>query len=46
LESRIVREVRGVAQYDVNGRRVSEIAAALRELCASGNPDGGRAIPA
>lgn len=46
VESRIVREVQGVAQYDVNGRRVSEIAAALRELCASGNPDGGRAIPA
>lgn len=46
LESRIVREVQGVATYDVGGRRVTEIADALRELCETGNPDGGRVIPA
>jgi len=46
LESRIVREVQGVATYDVGGRRVNEIARALRELCVAGDPDGGRAVPA
>ena len=46
VESRIVREVMGVAQYDVQGRRVNEIADALRELCVTGDPDGGRAVPA
>lgn len=46
LESRIVREVKGIARYDVHGRRVTEIAAALRELCLTGDPDGGRAVPA
>lgn len=45
LESRIVREVQGVASYDPQGRRVNEIAAALRELCATGDPDGGRTVP-
>lgn len=46
LESRIVREVQGVASYDPAGRRVTEIADALRELCMTGDPDGGRAVPA
>ncbi len=46
LESRVVREVNGVAHYDPAGRRVNEIADALREMCASGDPDGGRAVPA
>ena len=46
VESRIVREVQGIAGYDVSGRRVTEIAGALRELCATGDPDGGRFIPA
>lgn len=45
LESRIVREVKGVAQYDPRGRRVNEIADALRDLCVTGDPDGGRAVP-
>ena len=46
LESRIVREVKGIAQYDVHGRRITEIADGLRELCMTGDPDGGRAVPA
>jgi branched-subunit amino acid aminotransferase/4-amino-4-deoxychorismate lyase len=46
VESRIVREVQGIAGYDVGGRRITEIAAALRELCATGDPDGGRFVPA
>lgn len=46
VESRIVREVQGIAGYDVSGRRVTEIAGALRELCATVDPDGGRFIPA
>lgn len=45
VESRIVREVQGVATYDPAARRVNEIADALRELCATGDPDGGRAVP-
>lgn len=45
VESRIVREVQGVAVYDVGGRRINEISEALRDLCATGDPDGGRAIP-
>ncbi|MFM8828339.1 MAG: hypothetical protein ACKOGE_03520, partial [Actinomycetota bacterium] len=46
LESRIVREVQGVAAYDVGGRRINEIADALSDLCATGDPEGGRAVPA
>lgn len=46
LESRVVREVQGVATYDVGGRRINEIADALSELCATGDPEGGRAVPA
>lgn len=46
LESRIVREVKGIAQYDVQGRRITEIADGLRDLCMTGDPDGGRAVPA
>jgi branched-subunit amino acid aminotransferase/4-amino-4-deoxychorismate lyase len=46
LESRIVNAVQGVATYDVGGRRVNEIADALAELCATGDPEGGRAVPA
>ena len=46
LESRVVREVKGIAQYDPQGRRITEIAGALRELCMTGDPDGGRAVPA
>ena len=46
VETRIVREVQGVATYDVAGRRVNEIAAALRELCADGDPNGARIVPA
>ena len=45
LESRIVREVQGVATYDVAGRRINEIADALREMCVTGDPDGGRTVP-
>jgi len=46
VESRIVRAVQGIAEYDVAGRRITTIAAALRELCATGDPDGGRFVPA
>ncbi len=46
LESRIVKAVQGVATYDVGGRRVNEIADALAEVCATGDPEGGRAVPA
>jgi branched-subunit amino acid aminotransferase/4-amino-4-deoxychorismate lyase len=46
VESRVVREVQGVARYDVGGRRVNEIATALRELCAAADPLAARAIPA
>jgi branched-subunit amino acid aminotransferase/4-amino-4-deoxychorismate lyase len=45
LESRIVREVQGVATYDMGGRRVNEIADALTEMCVTGDPDGGRTVP-
>lgn len=46
LESRIVREVQGVATYDVGSRRINEIADALSDLCATGDPEGGRVVPA
>ena len=46
LESRIVREVQGVATYDVAGRRVNEIADALSDLCRTADPEAGRAVPA
>lgn len=46
LESRIVRDVQGVATYDVGGRRINEIADALSDLCAAGDPEGGRVVPA
>jgi len=36
-ESRRVREVQGVATYDVMGARVVEIADALHEACVSGD---------
>ncbi len=45
VESRIVREVTGVASYDVLGRRVTEIAAALAEACAAAGPDAVREVP-
>ncbi len=45
LESRIVREVQGIGRYDVAARRVNEIAHALREVCTTGDPDGGRTVP-
>ncbi len=46
LESRAVREVQGIATYDVANRRLTEIATALAEVCATGDPEGGRAVPA
>lgn len=35
VESRIVCEVQGIGTYDVGGRRVTEIASALADLCAT-----------
>lgn len=42
VESRIVNEIQGVGTYDVGGRRVTQIASALAELCATGDPEGAR----
>lgn len=42
LESRIVNEIQGVGTYEVGGRRVTQIASALAELCATGDPQGAR----
>lgn len=42
VESRIVCEVQGIGTYDVGGRRVTEIASALADLCATGDPGGAR----
>ena len=46
LESRIVREVQGIATYDIANARVNEIADALHEASVSGEPDRARAVPA
>jgi branched-subunit amino acid aminotransferase/4-amino-4-deoxychorismate lyase len=45
LESRTVREIQGVAVYDIASPRVAEIAAALHEASVSGDPDRARTVP-
>ena len=46
LESRIVREVQGIATYDIANPRVNEVAQFLHEASVSGDPDRARAVPA
>lgn len=45
LESRTVREVQGVATYDITNPRVNEIAAALHEASLSGDQERARTVP-
>lgn len=46
LESRTVREIKGVATFDIGNARVNEIALALHEASVSGDPDRARTVPA
>ncbi len=46
LESRVVREVSGIATYDPAGSRITAIAEALHEACLSAGPEAAREVPA
>ena len=46
LESRVVREVTGIASYDPTGSRITDIARALREACLTAGPEAAREVPA